>query len=393
MQELSRREAAEQNAAGAPAPAPSVAPATSPIDPQQFERALVEEDSHYNVLLEEKETQRTLYDSVLDRLKEANISKGYEDAQVHVREAAIFPLYPSQPIIPLILAIAIFLGLVSGVGLAFTLNAMDSSFRTVDEAEHRLELHSLGAIPYVKGHDKEGTILVEDSNADQIVAESIRTLRASLKLMGRQEERKTFLFTSALPAEGKSFVTANCAVFLANEGSRVLIIDADLRKPTLHKIFNYSRSVEGLAEWLTRNEPLPNLVKPSPVPNLDVLVAGAPAPNPAELLSNCNFGILLSEAVQLYDYVLVDSAPIHAVGDTLLMCEYFQSTCLVIHAGNTPGSACVRALHLLEKAGAKMAGFILNRLPARAGYGSNSYYYYYQYSGKYGEAYGQAKAK
>jgi capsular exopolysaccharide synthesis family protein len=197
------------------------------------------------------------------------------------------------------------------------------------------------------------------------------------------------LLTSAIPAEGKSFIASNLATALAQEGSRVLLIDADLRKPAIHQIFGLPRITPGVTNWLTGEKSFSEVIIPaSGVPGLSVMVAGVPVPHPAELLSNGKLQKNLREIVGQFDYVLVDSAPIHAVGDTLLICEFFQSTLMVVHAGKTPAQACVRAIRMLANSGAKVTGFILNRLPPRTGFGYNPYYYYYQSTDKYGEPYG-----
>jgi protein-tyrosine kinase len=149
------------------------------------------------------------------------------------------------------------------------------------------------------------------------------------------------------------------------------------------------RVTVGLTNWLLGEKSASEVMVPATdIPGLFLIVAGAPVPHPAELLSNGNLHKYLHGIADQFDYILVDSAPIHAVGDTLLICEFFQSTIMVVHAGKTPAQACVRAIRMLTNAGAKMSGFILNRLPQRTGFGYNPYYYYYQSTDKYGEPYG-----
>jgi capsular exopolysaccharide synthesis family protein len=431
IEEMERRKAADpQQAGGAAAATPDESNLT---DDEKVEREMVEEQSHYNVLTQEEATERTMYESVLDRLKEAGISEGYQDANVRLVESARLPLIPAKPRIFLVQAIGLFLGVFTGVGFTFLLSSMDSSFRTIDEAEGRLNLPALGAIPeltpdvvggngqyqggyrakkwvdtlavkerreamleeakrklpWKKEKEDQGIGLVIKDNRDSMVAEAIRSLRAAIKLQGRQEERKTLLLTSAVPAEGKSFITSNLATALAQEGSRVLLIDADLRKPTIHHIFGLPRMTAGVTDWLMGDKNFSELIVSVPgVSGLFLMPAGTPVPHPAELLSHGTLQKNLRKIVDQFDYVLVDSAPIHAVGDTLLICEFFQTTIMVIHAGKTPAQASIRAVRMLANAGAKVTGFILNRLPQQSGFGYNPYYYYYQSTDKYGEAYG-----
>jgi capsular exopolysaccharide synthesis family protein len=381
---------------------------TGMTDDQKVEREMVAEESRYNVLMQEETTEKTMYESVLDRLKEAGISQGFQDANVRVSEAAALPYRPAKPQALLILAIAVVLGGAIGTTLAWLRHSMNSSFRTVDEAEGKLHLPAFGAVPEIA--TRRGSVkkvpekfwkkapqfeappigLIMENDRSSIAAEAIRTLRASLKLLGRHEQRKTFLFTSAVPSEGKSFITSNLAVALAQEGNRVLLIDGDLRKPMVHQIFHYERKQPGLAERLVESKTLAETVIATSIPNLSLMLAGGHSPNPAEILSDGGFQRVLREVTDLYDYIIVDSAPVHAVSDTLLIAEYLQTTTLVIRAGKTPGEACLRAVRLLRGAKAKVDGFVLNRLPRRTGFGYNPYYYYYQSSEKYGEAYGVA---
>jgi capsular exopolysaccharide synthesis family protein len=400
MDELNRRKAAEAQAAGQPAPvAETVANSDGTIDGQKFDRAMVEEESHYDVLSQEVTTEQTLYDSILDQLKQSSIEQNFKNVNIRLVEAAALPIYPSKPKTFLILLAALFLGCATGFGTALALRSFSSAFRTVDEAEHRLDLPAFGAVPEVPlktaaarvGASKVPEALLLNSDPSSIGAEAFRTMRASLKLLGRREERRTFLFTSAVPDEGKSFVASNFAVSLAHEGNRVLLIDGDLRKASVPAVFGLPAYEHGLGDYLTENATLAELVVPSPIENLMILPAGSTIPRPAEILSNGNFTVLLEEAARTFDYIVADSAPILAVSDTLLIAEFFQTTTIVVRANRTPVAACLRVLRLLRDARANVEGFILNRVPPRSGYGRHNYYYHYQSPGKYGDVYGSAK--
>ena len=238
------------------------------------------------------------------------------------------------------------------------------------------------------------------------VAEAFRNLRASLALLGPETERKVFLFTSAVPNEGKSFSSANYALALAQQGYRVLLIDGDLRRPSLHKIFRPTskQSVaeddsKGVVDCLVGAADIMSVVRTASAGQfeiaagekftatggqLSVLTGGRRAPNPAELLSGSAFIRLLSEATRLFDRVVIDSAPVLAVSDTLLMTPYVQTVCVVVYSGKTPRNAVQRALGMLTGAGGRPAGIVLNRLPKRRGRG---YYYYYASPG-YGKGEG-----
>jgi Mrp family chromosome partitioning ATPase len=255
-------------------------------------------------------------------------------------------------------------------------------------------------------------------------AEAFRNLRAALALLGPEVERKVSLFTSAVPNEGKSFTSANYSLALAQQGYRVLLIDGDLRRPTLHKIFRFPStknnsdgdSAPGVMDCLLGEADVASAARQIPAGEiqivnesvavtgsihtatggqLSVLAGGRRSPNPAEILAGPFFGRLIAEAGTLFDRVVIDSAPILAVSDTLLMTPHVQTLCIVVRAAKTPRQAVRRALSLLAKSGIRPAGLVLNRLRRSRGVG---YYYYYAshgygkeegaYSRSYGRGYG-----
>jgi Mrp family chromosome partitioning ATPase len=237
------------------------------------------------------------------------------------------------------------------------------------------------------------------------IAESFRNLRAALSLLGPEADRKMFLFTSALPNEGKSFTSVNYALALAQQGHRVLLVDGDLRRPSIHKVFKNvlgddENEAPGLVDYLIGAVELREAVrlvtsvqaeavgaarfregKPAKPGQLFILAGGQRAPNPAELLSDNCFQGLTTETKSYFDRVVIDSAPILAVSDTLLMVPFVQTTCMVVRAAKTPRNAINRALTLLAATHVRPAGLVLNRLPRRRGAG---YYYYYASHG-YGD--------
>ncbi|MGH8527236.1 MAG: CpsD/CapB family tyrosine-protein kinase, partial [Gammaproteobacteria bacterium] len=236
-------------------------------------------------------------------------------------------------------------------------------------------------------------------------AEAFRNLRAALSLLGPEVERKVSLFTSALPNEGKSFTSANYSLALAQQGYRVLLIDGDLRRPNMHRIFHFPQASKknnseedgtpGVMDCLVGEADVASAAHPIPAGEIDivagkiavegnfltatggqlsVLAGGRRAPNPAEILAGPFFGQLVAEAARLFDRVVIDSAPILAVSDTLLMMPHVQTVCIVIRAGKTARHAVRRAISLLASAGIRPAGLVLNRLRRSGGVG---YYYYY----------------
>ena len=310
-----------------------------------------------------------------------------EQDTVRIVEPATVPDKPIKPRVMFVTAAALFGGLLLGLGVCFALHAMDSSLKTVDRAELYLGMPVIAAVPIGPKVSSSSTLPLL-SEPHGLVAESFRTLRTSLSLLGRRSERQTFIFTSAVPGEGKSFCSSNYAVSLAQQGLRTLLIDADLRLPTIGKMFFEGKPRKGLSDCLAGQAPTDQCIEGADVENLSVMTAGNRPPNPAELLSGSSFGELMKELSSKFDDIVIDSPPVHAVSDTLLLVKYAQSVCLVVHAGKTPAKAVLRATAKLVEAGAKPVGFILNRLPRRSGGG----YYYHYSAGQYGEGvYGAPK--
>ena len=342
----------------------------------------------FNALMREVDANRQLYDGVRMRLKETEVTKDIEQNDIRVVTPALLPIKPVKPRKSLVLAGSLMGGLLLGICVSFALSATDHSFKTVDEAEQALGLPALATVPLGEVNPQRTDLLIlREPNGP--VAEAFRTLRTSISLLGSEADRKTFLFTSAVPGEGKSFCSVNYAVSLAQLGKRTLIIDGDLRLPTVSKTLLGREPERGVAAVLSGKATLDEAVRATDVPNLFVLAAGARAHNPAELLSGFAFDRLMKEAAGKYERIVIDSAPVHAVSDSLLLIKHVQSVCLVIHTGKTPARVVGRACDILENAGSRPVGIILNRMSQR----NHGYYYYYS-AGEYGKGvYGATSAK
>ncbi len=390
----------------------------------------------YQELARQAETDRALYESVLRQIKETNLTKDVKTNAVSVIEHSPYPNFPVSPNPRKAIVLGLLGGLAAALAFVYLADILDRSIKTVDQAESLLGLPVLAAVPEATSNAKAPVetpdIKLTGTTTYRLVAEApegptaeaFRNLRAALSLLGPEVERKVFLFTSALPTEGKSFTSANYALALAQQGHRVLLIDGDLRRPSLHKIFRYEGDATptqgeneppGIVDYLIGEADLStatrsvyasdvdptadsfterNTIRTAMGGQLSVLAGGQRAPNPAELLSGTTFGQLVAEASRLFDRVVIDTAPILAVSDTLLMTPHVQTVCLVVRAAKTPRNAVRRALSLVIGAGGHPAGVILNRLPHRRGSG---YYYYYashgygagegSYAGRYGDRY------
>jgi len=230
---------------------------------------------------------------------------------------------------------------------------------------------------------KEPVELVTQSRPQSQMAESYRALRTSLLLTSVGAPPKTILITSALPREGKTTTSINTAVVLAQKGTRVLLIDADLRRPSIHKTLGLGPRI-GLSNVLTGGATLQqSTIRSSVLPNLYILPAGTPPPNPAELMASPQMFELLAELREQYDHVIVDTPPTLSVTDAVVLSTRADAVVLVIRSAQTTKPALRRARDILAQVNARVAGVVLNAVNLN----SADYYYYYEYQGKYGQRY------
>jgi capsular exopolysaccharide synthesis family protein len=318
----------------------------------------------YNVLHEEVESDRALYESVLNRSKESDATKNSVQDTIQVVSHALLPERPVSPHKWRILLICFFGGLTLGCGLALLSRTLDRSFRTPDEAERRLGVPALADIPKVLKIRSEDDCLVLVKEPGSAAAESFRSLRASLSLFSQDELYKTFLFTSALPSEGKSFCAINCAVAFAQQGLKTLLIDGDLRLPSIERVFFDEAPIKGLTEILTGEAVLDEATQLTRIEKLSVLCTGYQIFTPAELLASKACGRLILEATAKFDRVVINSAPIQAVSDTLLLARHVQAVCLVI-SPHTSAEIVFQAVQRLGYARSKLIGFVFDRVSLR----------------------------
>ena len=387
----------------------------------------------FNVLQREVESDRAMYESVIKRMKETAVSTGIEQAPFTLIEEPMVASKPSKPRKMRTLALALVLSSLIAVGGLVLYDNMDTSLRSVDDAESALELSSLAGIPdhrpagfakfrQVASREKDvlpdrikkakglmakkreggavGTAdlqdLVKPAPVDRThkerypiatvddpasaLAEAYRTLRANLAMLGPEETRRILLFVSAIPEEGKTYTSLNTAVVLAQQGHKTLLVDVDLRRPSMHKaLLPGGELPAGVTDVMVGNAKLDDVIRPTGIENLFFLSAGNRAPNPAELIGAADIPAFVAQLGEKFERVIFDSAPVNAVSDTLNIAPHAHKTVLVVRAGKTPRKVANRALMLLRKSGAKVAGFVLNRLPT----GRTAGYYYYYYGDKY----------
>lgn len=365
---------------------------------KQEANQLNESAIEYSLLKRDVETNRTLYEGLLEKLKEAGVTAGLRSNNIKVVDVARIPTAPSEPDIPRNLSFALLLGLTSGIGLAFLLENLDNSVRTPEQAQIISALPALGMIPLgskrtsdenngrlALASSKEAVELVTQTRPQSQMAESYRALRTSLLLSSLGAPPKVILVTSAMPQEGKTTTSINTAVVLAQKGVRVLLIDADLRRPGIHKALGIGPR-SGLSNVLTGSVDLQQAITRSPlIPSLSILPAGTPPPNPAELLASINTRDLIEGLRQEFDHIVIDTPPTLSVTDAVVLSTRADAVVLVIRSGKTTKQALRRARELLFRVNARVTGVLLNAVDLS----SPDYYYYYEYQGKYGGGYYQ----
>jgi len=364
---------------------------------KQEANKLNESAIEYSILKRDLDSNRTLYEGLLEKLKEAGVTAGLRSNNFRIIDAARVPTSPSEPNIPRNLSFALVLGIISGVGLAFLLENMDNTVRTPEQAQVISGLPSLGMIPLGSksgNHGPNGKRLALTASQEVVetvtqirpqsqMAESYRALRTSLLLSNLGAPPKVIMVTSARPQEGKTTTSINTAIVLAQKGVRVLLMDADLRRPSIHKALGMGPR-SGLSNVLTGSATLQQTITTSPIlPNLLIMPAGTPPPNPAELLASSNMRDLVTELRESYDHIVIDTPPTLSVTDAVVLSPRADATILVIRSGQTTKQALRRARDILMQVNAHVAGVLLNAVDLT----SPDYYYYYEYQGKYGHYY------
>ncbi|MBI4165294.1 MAG: polysaccharide biosynthesis tyrosine autokinase [Acidobacteria bacterium] len=361
---------------------------------------IAERSIQYNILKREVDTSKQLYEGLLQRLKESQVSAGLKASNVRIVDSAEEPQKPVKPRVLLNLALGVIVGLGLGIGLAFFQEYLDNTIKTPDEVENLLRLPSLGVLPSMiagleaKGTDGKSLSLASTKQTPQLAPavqtnpqylEAFRSLRTSI-LLSANPVPKLLLITSALPGEGKTTTTVNLGATLASLGNKVVIVDCDMRRPACHRSTGVQNK-PGFVQCLTGQVDLVEAILPVPgVENLHVIPCGPIPPNPAEVLSASLTFELLRRLRGEFEYVLVDSPPLLSVADSRILATAADAVVLVVRAFSTPYDAVRRARSLLYGAGARILGVALNDVDIRReGY---SYSHYYRYGYGYGYGYG-----
>ncbi len=362
---------------------------------------LNEDVAQYAILRNEAELTRNLYDNLQMKLKEASVTAGMSAANITVVDRAEVPFVPVEPQKGKAIGYGFFGGLLIGCVLAFVIESIDDRLRTSEEVESASMLPSLAAIPHLthgaekrKG-DGRGEAESGASTAPQMVtisepkshgAESYRSMRSALMLSSIDNPPRVIAITSAFPAEGKTTTAVNLAIVLAQRGERVLLVDADLRRGSLHRAFGLPDRSAGLSTVLSQPGVHMELPTPFPdLPTLNVLATGPRPPNPGEMLSSNRMEDQMRQWTQQFDRIVIDTAPLLPVSDTQALAVRADAVILVARAGVTRKRALVRARDLLWRINAPLSGVVINDVDLRL---ENFYTYRYGiYSRKYWYAY------
>ncbi len=373
------------------------------LDQQKTEvNQMSERMVQYSILKREAEANKALYDGLLTKLKEAGISAGLRSSNIRVVDPAMVPTYPARPAKTRNIALSFVIGLVGGIGLALLREYMDNTVKSPDDIEALVRLPSLAVVPAfsesngdrprskllkgapTNGHDKRIELVAQHLPKSQM-SEAFRALRTSLLLSQADHPPQVILVTSALPREGKTTAAANLAVTLAQLGDRTLLIDADLRKPGIGRLLSLgSGKYAGLSSFLAGVSSLDLVTIQHPaIPNLSAIPTGPLPPNPADLLSSHKLDDAIAELRTKFKFIVIDSPPIMAATDAVILSVKADGVLLVVRSGETPKEAFTRTRDLLLSVKAHLLGVVLNAVDSTA----PDYYYsyrYYPYSQGYG---------
>ena len=407
---------------------------------------LPDKELHLAQLMRDKEVNEKIYTLLLEKKQEAKIAEAEKVGNIRIIDPAKTLYAPVKPRKLLNLIIGFILGSAIGVGLAFLVEFLDDSVKSVEDAEHITDLSVLGSIPKIRSNLKNVTIknlkkrgegkasemisrLITEHNPKSPEAESFRSLRTNLQFSGIDSPIKTILITSSNPGEGKSLITANLSITTAQMGLKTLLIDADLRKPILHILFQKRKRpglIDIIASIKKANTSIPvtdnelddfyikdrserdiketNLehnqqiiteknydyqydsellesaiksnISSTSIANLDILTCGTIPPNPSEILASKTMKKILPALKNQYDAIFVDTPPINVVTDSGILGSLVDGSILVIKAGSSSKRDTQRAKGLLQKSQSNIIGLVVNYIDAQDGY-SNHYYYYF----------------
>ena len=387
---------------------------------QAFE--LSKSQVQYNVLQRELTTSREMLESVLKQIKETTLAVESNASNVSVVDYAVVPREPSFPDKRLVILVGLLVGFAGALGVVFLLNYLDNTLRTPEDLQYYIKVPSLGVVPSFKlephllpspGEISRGRGGGSTNSTDagsslapivsgrndapvpvqflrdpqSLAAEAYRTIRTGILLSQAGEPPRTLLITSAQSSEGKTTSAVNLAASLASAGARVMVVDADLRRPSVAKQLNIDSRLPGLVEMLTGQCSYREVALKDAIPGISVIPSGKIPPNPAELLGSPQMASIIDNLAERYDYVIIDSPPILPVTDSVILSRFVDGVVMVVRGSATPRRVVADARQRLQAVGARMLGVILNDVDVTGG----DYYYYNRYYQAYHQEESRAK--
>lgn len=339
----------------------------------------------YNALKRELETNERMLDIVLNRLKETSISNQMQTNNVRVQDLAEIPKKPIRPKKQLNIMFSIILGMVGGIGLALFREYMDITIKDSNDIETLIQLPVLGAVPKIR---QDGKNIKNKIDVDRVVekdslclaSESYRSIRTNLlfSLNNTGSSAKSMVITSSVPREGKTISAINLAIMMSNSGERVLLVDADMRRPRVHTVFNMDNH-RGFSNYLAGETDFDKIIRNSGIDNLSIITTGNISHKPAELISSKNTRLFLEKASASFSKIIFDAPPIALVTDAAVLAALTDGVVLIAEANRTTKGLLNNSKELLHKAGANIIGVVLNNISLTR----NGYYYPQYYYGKY----------
>lgn len=330
-----------------------------------------------NTLKREVETNRNLYEGLLQRIKEVGVASSISANNIAIIDPALVPYRQASPNVKQKLSQGVMLGLLLGIAIAFLLEFLDDRIKAASDLENLLGLPMLGLIPTVKEKDPQKLAIITETEAKSSIAEAFRSFRANLLFATKEGIPRVLHITSPRPSEGKSSTVVNLGIAFAQSGKQVLIVDGDLRKPSLHQRLKLDNS-KGFTNFLTQQEEAVDVIQTTDIDNLFIIPAGPISPNPAELLSSQRMEDLYQLVPEQYDIIIMDSPPIMGLSDALILANQASATVLLAAHGESRKRLLQDGLQKLQHAQANIIGSVLTKTKARHGYGY-SYYYNYNY--------------
>jgi len=344
----------------------------------------------YNTLEREVETNRNLYEGLLQRIKEVGVAGNIEKNNITIIDSAILPFKKFSPNTQKELQQGVLLGIFLGVAVAFLLEFLDDRLKSKDDLERLLKIPVIGLIPRAKGKDTQSVALLSHSDPRSALGEAYRSVRTNLLFATREGAPKILQVTSALPSEGKSSTATNLATTFAQAGKKILLVDCDLRKPVLHQRFKLENT-EGMSNFLTMQAEAVKLIRSTEISNVYIITSGPLSPNPAELLLSERMGDLLKLVPTEFDMIILDSPPIMGLADALILSNWASATLLVTAFGESRKKPLQDAFQRLKHVNAHVLGTLITKV--KSGGGGYGYHYNYDYHYTYGTDKSHKKAQ